>query len=787
MKSFSLSNSRLAFVCLLAGSMSLQLFNHPSTLAADDPVAGAVQSNSGIIFRGMCSRETTLSPDGRDERIEVRKIDQGFRHVYIASQNSNPVVINPQDWPNQSFRIRQKAVSRKPIPDIIGVPDISDFDENGIATVRLRLAQGREEEITVAITQVNELFADVTSLTHNWQYRIPLSAIPQNRMFPGILERVDEFSTSPWRRLELVRMLMKAGLIDHAGRVLDTIAGDFPELQGEGTRVRDSLRTQLGERILEELDRRNSAGQFQLALSAARLFPKDQLAPETLVRASQIIEAAEATQRRIESLRVRLEKLPSAVQDEEQSRRSAEMIQLVLKGLNANTVDRFGPFELLADEQGDPVGAVALAVSGWLLGPESAIQNLQETWGLFEARLLVLDYMQTQPEEHSVRVELLAKIEQQEGVGPDRMAALIRSLPAIDPVHADYEQPLAEGRFRIEATESTMGCTGIVPPEYSDSRSYPLLIAFPREFTESERAVDLWIPLAIRHGYVVVTPEAWEENHGAYDAAAQTHQKFLQLVRQIKLRLRIDDTRVFVAGHGIGGEAAIDMATAHPDLFAGVASIASLGREHFKWTAHNHPEVPWYVVVGEKQGNWHGRLGVLLQRLFRRESETRLLTDLTFIMYPGRGFERFTEERPFLFEWMSKHQRDRYPALIHANLLRSSERRWFHLLLESIPERFAELDAPSEWRDARKFRPAPLECRLTENNGILCSSMPSSAVLMLSPGMPGIDLDKPITIVGGRQRKTIDYAPKIGDMLTEFYETADRDRLCFMKHQIDAK
>ncbi len=52
--------------------------------------------------------------------------------------------------------------------------------------------------------------------------------------------------------------------------------------------------------------------------------------------------------------------------------------------------------------------------------------------------------------------------------------------------------------------------------------------------------------------------------------------------------------------------------------------------------------------------------------------------------------------------------------------------------------------------------------------------------MFFNPVVRGID-------VGGRQRKTVEYAPNINDMLSEFFETADRDRLCFMKYQIEAR
>ncbi len=71
---------------------------------------------------------------------------------------------------------------------------------------------------------------------------------------------------------------------------------------------------------------------------------------------------------------------------------------------------------MLGDDGGDPLVSVSLAISGWILGPEAAIQGFQETSGLFEARLLIVDFLRTGPDEQSVRLELLSQIEKLEGV-----------------------------------------------------------------------------------------------------------------------------------------------------------------------------------------------------------------------------------------------------------------------------------------------------------------------------------------------------------------------------------
>jgi pimeloyl-ACP methyl ester carboxylesterase len=339
--------------------------------------------------------------------------------------------------------------------------------------------------------------------------------------------------------------------------------------------------------------------------------------------------------------------------------------------------------------------------------------------------------------------------------------------------------------FRLESTGDQPGCAGVVPPEYSESRPWPIVIAFPQEGVSAEKMLTWWTTQAARYGYIVAIPELYEADAGAYDASAESHRRFLQLIRRLKTGLRIDDDRVFVAGHGIGGEAAMDVATSHPDLFAGLISIAGLSRRHIQWTACNDPSLPWYVVVGGRQGYWSDRMSILLEKLFRRTGDTGQIVDMMFVKYPERGFETFTEESPYIFEWMQLFRRNAVPDRLSAKVMRSTDTSWHWLQLQSIPARSVRLDEPTKWSDRRFEDPLVLQAHLARSNAVHVATSTPPFILKLSEKCPGIDLQQPITIVRGRQRKNVNYRPSISDMLEEFRLTGERVRLCGMKVFVD--
>ena len=66
----------------------------------------------------------------------------------------------------------------------------------------------------------------------------------------------------------------------------------------------------------------------------------------------------------------------------------------------------------------------------------------------------------------------------------------------------------------------------------------------------------------------------------------------------------IDTDRVFLTGHGIGGDAAWDIALAHPDLWAGVIPFVAVGRYSTSAAMpRTRSTCPWYFVGGELDGD----------------------------------------------------------------------------------------------------------------------------------------------------------------------------------------
>jgi hypothetical protein len=392
-----------------------------------------------------------------------------------------------------------------------------------------------------------------------------------------------------------------------------------------------------------------------------------------LVRVRQIVKRYDEIDRRIASIRLALPELAGSLEDAAERMQAQQAARNVVAQLDADTIDRLAAYELLADAADVPAAnKLSLALSGWLMGAEYSLQNLPETLSLFEARLLIIDFLTTDEDESDVRRDLVDRLIRLEGVSADRVAAIVRNTTSPLPIAVSTENENAIGRFRIRATEDSAGAIGFVPPEYHESRQYPLVIAFPGEFTTPDNYLKWYQSQAEGSGTIIVVPQLSTDGTIEYGASASEHTRFLNFLRRLKLGLRIDDDRVFVAGHGVGGEIAMDMATSHPDLFAGVVSICGLGRKHLQWTVWNAVNVPWYVVVGDAQGGWYERAGILLTKLMKRSDDSHQFCDAMIVKYLNRGPEIYFEEADDVFAWMGVHRRDRFPEKINADILRSS-------------------------------------------------------------------------------------------------------------------
>ena len=744
------------------------------------PMPGVVSMPGGILLKGMVSTTRSLDPTLGKDVLELRHIDQGFRTKDVSSRIGEPAIEDGRVIPSLQFTVRHQRVGqrRSKMPQMFGVPQMSAFDQNGQAVVKLQLPQGKTEEIRIGVTRINRNMVEITSLTHDWTFGMALSALPDDVLYPGLLEHAVGFEDGGLR-LNMVGMLTDAGRVRAAQALLNNVEAGFPGLSPQVQRERDILRERTATLILQELQRRMAAGQPTEAARYARRFPDDDLTPQVRVAVRNLIDSHASLKRRVDGATAALQQSIGQFEDPDQKQQAREMVAAMLTDLDVHNIERLSTWELLAGDQSTPAETrLSLAVSGWMLGADDAIQGFAECYGLFQIRQSIADYVSIAESDTVARDAMTREIQSREGFTVARIAALIRQMP---PPLTFPLRVAEDGRRYFELSESVVDirCSGIVPSGYSPTRRYPLLIAVPRQGATVRDTLEWWARQADRFGFIVAVPEVLPQQSADYTADADQHGRMLRLIRQLKLGLQINDDRVFIGGHGVGGEIAMDLATSHAELFAGIVSVAGLGRRHLQWVVHNSADLSWYIVIGGRQGFWYERMRLMLKKLFRQVPDVKRHCNVLLTRYPNRGFESFFEELPEIFEWMDSTSRVTWPKSIDCRIMRSTDLSWHWVRLDSIPDRFQTLELPTSVNDSVP-RYARLAAHLGKNNGIRVNA-PAGGVIMLSPEMPGIDPANKISIRGKGPDRRIEFRPSVRDMLDEYALTGERSRLCHMK------
>ncbi|MFY9257008.1 MAG: alpha/beta hydrolase [Fuerstiella sp.] len=776
---------QIIFVFAVIFAASLPGSHVHAQVGKERPKPGSIVLKNGLVLSGLCSTANSIDPPlmSKNQGLELRIVDQQFRNYAVSTRKSEPVSIDNRAIPNQEFPIRQRRVSRRPLNYTIGLHRQTPYDADGKSSIELLLASEQTMEIEVGITSINSVYCTVDGLTHDWQFAISTSQLADGVLYagkdqPSLLAKAKDFDNGD-TRLNMIKMLIEAEKYTAAQLLIRDTAEEFPELEARCVGLTDSWNDVVGQHVLNELTVYRETGKFEAARRYARLWPEDKLAPAIRVRAKSFVQEMDDEVLRINNIKQTLNDLIAKIDDEQVRREAMQLVIEIQRELSTHTLNRFAPFELFSvDDALSPEAKIAIATSGWLLGPDNSFDSFPEAAGLLQIRYAVSDFLQTRDDNEKERNHLLDTIRTLEGFSIERLALLIRQQPPTNPVSVSTASSGLQ-QFSLDETDRSAACIGQLPDEYSDTRRYPMIVAFSRGGADSEATLEWWSQQANRNGYVLVVPELYSATDGNYDATAEQHIKFVNLLRHLKSSISIDDDRIFLAGHDIGAEAAMDMGTAHPDLIAGIISIGGLGRKHIQWTAHNSTSVPWYVVVGTKQPFYYSRMELLLRKLLQRSIDSREYCDALLVRYPERGFESYPEEQQNIYRWMALQKRTAFPADIDATLIRSTDTDWSWITLDGVPSRFCSMD-DANTPDSRPVAQTKVSGTIGRNL-IRITSLPESGFIRISPEMPELDLESPFTVRIGSGSEKYEFEPSVRDLLDDFRVYRDRMRLCYMR------
>lgn len=771
-------NSRYRFV-LLALSAACFL----TVIRGNPSPAGVLILENGTVIEGklgtlsgILESPLTIDPAGQVQLLVFA--DDGLRRIFVSKYMVSDLRESPPQ-PMERIQIEQRVSgSGSRIASVGPLLRIQPWDEFGRRIVTMRTHDGTIN-IIQGITEVTPVYCRVEALqgprSYVWETRVATSAIPRDVLSQILFRQMDPEDSN--QRLRIVRLYLDAERYRDARTELQSVIDQFPELAELEDQVQ-ALRQLGANRLIDEIELRQAAGQHQLAWSMLHSFPDEGIAGETLIAVREIIEKYSSDQRSIEQVGEKLAAQVAALEEESQRVRLEPIVREIRQDLGVNTLGRMADYLRLADaEELETDQKVALAISGWVLGSNSATENLAVAISLYDVRSLVVAYLQA--ERINQRREIFEKLSGLEGATVGYVAKLLAHMkPAIVTEPQENEVPglLSLSIPGVEGQEDIVYHVQL-PPEYDPYRKYPVVVTLGGSSTTPEQQIDWWAGgyndelemrtgQASRRGWIVIAP-AWRKQYQqSYQFSAEEHASVLYSLRDACRRFSIDSDKVFLSGHSMGGVAAWDIGLAHPDLWAGVLPIVPRSDKYIPRYVMNAKLVPLYFVVGELDGNVMAENSQEFDRYLRRNHH-----DVTVIEYKGRGHEHFHDEIQRLFYWMDQHERRFFPDEFEAASLRPWDNFFWWAEVDRFPA--TTMILPAAWPPDRGVRPAVTEGKIyRETNRVVLTTSGSQATIFLSPEM--VDFEKRIEVTFNRRPLRDPIVPSVEVMLEDVRTRGDR-------------
>lgn len=682
----------------------------------------------------------------------------------------------------EEYTIAQKHDRRQRMLQTLGGVKVNkDFDEFGRRTISFRL-NGKMKPVVQGITKINPRYVTVSAMTdYDWEHAISTTALEEETLSSVLHKTIDK--QDPQQRMGLAQFYIQAGMYVRAGNELDSVVRDFPELKDTVDQVITGLRSTQAQQVLVDLRRRRDNGQHRLAALALSTFPKHNLSADVLKELEDLKRELDNRQFELERVRLSLSMLQRTIDDDAKKAKLEAIRSTVRDNLDTVGIERMAAFlKLENDDSLTSEQKLALAYSGWLLGSAYAITDLNQTLRFWQAKHFVEEYLISKDSVY--QRDLLSKLDSLEGITPETMARMLTWIqPALETPGIRPGVPL-----RIEVADADpdtpVAYHVLLPLDYSPNRAYPMIVALHPLERGPEAELAWWGGTeqkpgqSHRHGYIVIAPEYIDKKLTSYDYDAKSHYITLKAIRDARRRFHVNSNKLFLSGHGMGGDAAFDIGMSHPDVFAGVIPISALAQHYCKWYWRNAKHVPWYLVSGELCRNSlvHPDHSAVLGRMLRYGHEF----DITYAEYVGRGYEHYFEEIHNLFDWMNRFSRQKNVKEVEATVLRPVDNRFYWIKAEGFPSNVLQAAVIDTGGKRSRVRPMTLDGKILDGSDdhttITINSGAKRHILNLSPDL--ISYNKRLWVRQGRSRKFNDFPEaSLETMLNDFRERADRQNL----------
>jgi hypothetical protein len=768
----------------------------------------SVYLKNGVVYRGVVDKDKPLL-----------WVYDGVRRVSLRDSKVDKIVSDASFQTLEKFEIEQPLVVHGgSMPKEVLSVKAGPWNDRGRRSFSFEGSkQGKFVRMEQAINLMTPHFSRFRGVDGFWQGQVYTRQIPREVIL-GILAKVDRRDRN--ERIRVARFLIQAGWYTEARAEFDRILQDFrddPDLRERVSQAAASVAQLDAARIRDDVLRLRASRQPREASTLLKTFPTKDVAPdvEAQVREMKRLDDAQGVADKAladdlaalaaraapagetkpdpagkEAPKSQKKEAPGPKVDKDWDGPLKEVLRALHEAPDA-VRDRLVAWQKARTEGGRRDAALfALAMSGYVLGADAALEDLKTARDLWRMRDQARAYLRSSSDDE--RAELVAKLEAASlPAGHDSEQPLaVRKLDVITrlaqlmppPLDDDgSEPPKAAKTYRVrdDANVEPTEYVALLPPEYHPLRSYPTVVAL-HDGDGPKSAIDWWAVEAARRGYIVIAPAYTAGAGRDYRYSEGEHAAVELAVRDAKRRFAIDDDRLFVGGSLGGANAAWDVGLGHPDLFAGAVVVSGLPFKYVnRYIEHNGKDLPMYVVLGDlAPASSEFVYGQVLKPLIAKT------WDVTYVEYLRRGLEDLPEEAPAVFDWMDRRRRNPYPKAFEYETARPSDNRFFGLVAREI--RAGRTTAPEAVDGfGKNLRPASLK---------LDSSKMSNLLRVTTNGVTAIDVWVPPALIDFSKRmevringKSLKGQPKteLAPLLEDLRVRGDRKQVYWMKVSVN--
>jgi pimeloyl-ACP methyl ester carboxylesterase len=746
------------------------------------PASGVPSRGDSVIMKSGIVYRSQGAPD-RDNTLVF--IWDGLKRVVVRDSKIAKVEGDNVLRTGERFQLVQPmSVHGGAMPQEVVSVQAEPWDDLGHRSFRYEGSRAKRSiRMEQAIVEIGPHVVKYRGIDGFWLGQVATGQVPR-KVVMALLARVEQKSGG--ERERVIRFLMDVGWYTEAKQELDRLIQDFPQgdLKERAAGARSFIIQAEATQRRSEIEMARKAQQFRRVDSLLKSFKDKEIGTELLIEVRDIQRRIEQERSADRSLALELRKLAGGIPSSARvfwKEPVAEVLKALAEAPDAVRERLAAWRKAKAGGGASEEAQFALAMSGYIVGHESAVPRLKEAETLWKARGLVREFLVSEdPSGRSDQAATIAGLEWP--IAPDsaeathdlelltRIAQLMPPPRHHEPVEPDKtitHRVMEEGN--AEPTEYAVR----VPPEYHPLRRYPALVVL-HSGNGPSRAIDEWKAEASRRGYVLIAPQYCLAGQTPdYRYTSSEHAAVELALRDARKRYAIDSDRVFVAGQLTGGNMAWDYGLAHPDLFAGVVVISGFPAKYVPRYLPHHERLPLLVVFGDLAPASN-------ELIFNNYVKPMILKtwDVTYVEYTHRGLEEFPEEIPNAFDWMDRRRRAAFPKSFDAFSARPSDDRFYGIVIRDFgPGRVTAPEAAENL--GQNLNPATIRMKSSTLSNMI--SLQISGIkrldVWLSPKLIDFKRKPDIRINGRSLVRQAKVKPDVESMLEDLRMRADREQI----------